>query len=111
MHGHDACSRPWQEVQMSKRIFAALCAVSCLAAPAFAQQPIDRRTFYTFSAPVEIPGGTLAAGRYLFRYINPENGRNVLQIVSDDGKNVQGMFFVIPSERPDMPNKPEVRFM
>jgi hypothetical protein len=97
---------------MEKRILAALCAVTCLAAPAFAQmQPVDRRTFYTFSAPVEIPGATLPAGRYLFRFVNPTTGRNVLQVLSDDGKNVQGMFFVIPSERSDIPSKPEIRFM
>ena len=34
-------------------------------------QPSDYRTYFTFSAPVTLPGVTLPAGRYLFRLADP----------------------------------------
>ena len=34
-----------------------------------AQEPTDQRTFFTFSAPYELPGGkVLPAGKYTFRF-------------------------------------------
>ena len=32
---------------------------------------INKRTFLTFSAPVQVPGATLPAGTYVFRIANP----------------------------------------
>ena len=53
-------------IMLSTRIFGLACAVAvfvCLeAAPAYAQ-PLDKRTFFTFSGPVTLPGITLPAGR------------------------------------------------
>ena len=49
-----------------------LCGVTCAAmlacvAGTAAAQPPDKRTFFTFSGPVALPGVTLPAGQYLFR--------------------------------------------
>jgi hypothetical protein len=38
--------------------------------------------FMTFSAPVHIPGATLAAGTYLFRF--PDGGKNTIQVLKAD---------------------------
>ena len=40
-------------------------------------QPADYRTYFTFSAPVTLPGVTLPAGRYLFRLADPDGSRKV----------------------------------
>jgi hypothetical protein len=90
------------------------CSVVLLAgvtsAPA-AAQPIDKRTVFTFSAPVAMPGVTLPAGQYVFRLANPDSGRNVVQVVSPDGTKPYGMFFSMRAERFEPASAPEVRFM
>lgn len=73
-------------------------------------QPSDKRTFFTFSGPVAIPGVTLPAGQYLFR-IADTSSRNVVQVLSSDGKTPYAMFFALREERSDIPPDPEVRFM
>ena len=80
------------------------------AATAFAQQPIDKRTLFTFSGPVRMPGVTLAPGQYLFRLADT-NTRGVVQVLSSDGKKIFGTFFTIPAMRSAVPDQPEVGFM
>jgi len=86
------------------------CAVSVMCATASAQT-WDKKVYFTFSGPVEIPGVTLQAGRYLFHLADPDSGRQVLQVQSADGRRVYGMFFAIPVERTEPSDQPEVRFM
>src|SRR5262245_46823127 len=85
----------------------ALCATSAVAQA----QTIDKKVYFTFSGPVEIPGATLPAGKYLFHLADPNSGRQVLQVQSADGKKVYGMFFSMPAQRPTAPDEAEVRFM
>jgi hypothetical protein len=90
------------------------CSVALLAGvmptPSTAQ-PLDRRTLFTFSGPVAMPGVTLPAGQYLFRLANPDSSRNVVQVLSGDGTKPYGMFFSMPAERFEPASTPEVRFM
>jgi hypothetical protein len=99
---------------MFTKSLAAACAVvlfgGILASPAVAQ-PIDKRTFFTFSGPVAVPGVTLPAGKYLFRVTNPDTSANVVQVLSADGKTPYSMFHTVPARRPDAPRDPEIRFM
>jgi hypothetical protein len=74
-------------------------------------QPSDKRTFFTFSAPVKLPGLTLPPGKYLFRVADPESGGRVVQVLSADGKTLYGTFFANPAERLDPAPAPEVRFI
>ena len=79
---------------------------------AIAQEPVDQRTYFTFSAPFELPGGkTLPAGRYTFRIVDSPSNRHVVQIMSEDGKEMHATIMAIPAQRQDPPNDPEVRFM
>jgi hypothetical protein len=72
-------------------------------------QPSDKRTFFTFSAPVEVPGVALPPGKYLFRIADPQSG--VVQVLNADGTKAYAQFFTIPAERPTPPSEPEIRFM
>ena len=74
-------------------------------------QTFDRRTLFTFSGPVAMPGVSLPAGQYMFRLANPESGRNVVQVLSADGTKPYGMFFSMRAERFEPASTPEVRFM
>jgi len=96
--------------KLNKILLFLICAVGVLASSAFAQT-IDKKVYFTFSGPVEIPGATLPAGKYLFHLADPDSSRQVLQVQSADGKQVYGMFFSMPVQRPTAPDESEVRFM
>jgi hypothetical protein len=86
--------------------------VSLSLGTAFAQEPVDQRTYFTFSAPFELPGGkTLPAGEYTFRIVDSPSNRHVVQILSRDGSQVHATVLAIPAQRLDPPDEPEVRFM
>lgn len=86
--------------------------VSLSLGTAFAQGPVDQRTYFTFSAPFELPGGkTLPAGKYTFRIVDSPSNRHVVQILSEDGSQVHATVLAIPAQRMDPPSEPEVRFM
>jgi hypothetical protein len=97
-------------MKLSRMLLFLICAGGVLATSAFAQT-IDKKVYFTFSGPVEIPGATLPAGKYLFHLADPDNGRQVLQVQSADRKKVYGMFFSMPAQRPSPPDEAEVRFM
>jgi len=99
--------------KLSSVMLSAVCTVTVLASSAFAQsaQTYDKKIYFTFSGPVEIPGATLPPGRYLFHLADPDTSRQVLQVQSADGKKVYGMFFSSPIQRPTPSDDPEVRFM
>lgn len=81
------------------------------AAPSLAQ-PVDQRTYFTFSGPFELPGGkTLPAGKYTFRVMDSPSNRHVVQVLSQDGRQVHATVLAIPSQRQDPPAEPEIRFM
>jgi hypothetical protein len=86
------------------------CAVGMIATSVFAQT-YDKKVYFTFSGPVEIPGATLPPGKYVFHLADPDSSRQVLQVQSADGKKVYGMFFSSPIERSTPSDDPEVRFM
>jgi hypothetical protein len=81
------------------------------AADAHAQGPIDKRTYFTFSQPITLPGVTLQAGTYLFRLADPTGSRKVVQVLSEDGRNAYAMLLSIPAQRLDVPDEPEIHFM
>ena len=50
--------------------------------------------FLTFSTPVSVPGVSLPAGTYLFRF--PVQGAKVIQVLKADRSNAYAMFHSIP---------------
>ena len=83
----------------------------CLVAAPVSAQPFDKRTLFTFSGPVALPGVTLPAGRYLFRLADSNSSSNVVEVLNADGTKPYGLFFTIAAERPEPASSPEVRFM
>jgi len=64
------------------------CAAALLAvfAPGVRADDYNKLTYFTFSAPVQVPGMTLPAGKYTFKLADPESGRRAIQIWDSDGK-------------------------
>ncbi len=69
----------------------------------------QKRTFMTFSNTVEMPGVTLPAGTYLFRLADTDS-RNVVQVLSQDEKDVLGQWLFVQSERPQASDETVVMF-
>lgn len=70
----------------------------------------DQLTYFTFSAPVEIPGVALPAGTYMFKLADADGSRDVVRVLSKDGSKVYSTFFAIPDERLTPTDKPVVTF-
>ncbi len=85
--------------------------VLCLAALGTAFSPIakadewNRKTVVSFSGPVEIPGvhlqgyAVLPAGTYVFKIMDSQTDRHIVQIFSQDEKTVYATILAIPNYR------------
>ena len=99
-----------------RRILVVLSAIGLMAlvltSPASAQTNTtwDDKSYLTFSGPVSLPGVTLPAGRYLFRFPSRSTSRSVIQVLSGDRTTVYGMFQTVPTWRAVMAHDPEVTF-
>jgi hypothetical protein len=65
----------------------------------------NRKTVITFSNPVEIPGvhlagwGVLPAGTYVFRILDSQSDRHIVQIFNQDETTVYATILAIPNYR------------
>src|ERR1700674_161640 len=76
-----------------------------LLAPNVKADEWNRKTVITFSAPVEIPGvhlvgwGVLPAGTYVFKILDSQSDRHIVQIFSKDELTVYATILAIPNYR------------
>ena len=70
---------------------------------------IHEKTFLTFSNSVELPGMMLPAGTYTFKLADTPS-RNVVQVLSQDEKQVHGQFLFIQAERPEVTGDTVITF-
>ncbi len=88
------------------------------ALTSFVAQPVladewNKKTEFQFSAPVQIPGKTLAAGKYVFQLADSDSDRNVVRIFSEDSdgnENLVATLLAIPDYIEQTPDKPIVHF-
>lgn len=70
----------------------------------------DRKIIATFNGPVEIPGKALPAGTYVFKVLNTNGGRDIVQVFDKDEKQLLGTMLAVPDYRDPPPDKPVVNF-
>ncbi len=76
----------------------------------------NRKTKITFSGPVEIPGvhlkgwSVLPAGTYVFKILDSQSDRHIVQIFSQDEKTVYATILAIPNYRLRATNKTVITF-
>jgi LPXTG-motif cell wall-anchored protein len=90
-------------------VFAAI-ALVIPAAAAPQELNTNQRTFFTFSAPVQLPGATLQAGKYQFQLANSASNRHIVQVYNADGSKMITTILAIAAQRNDVPNDAEIRF-
>jgi hypothetical protein len=76
----------------------------------------NRKTVMTFSAPVEIPGvhlkgwGVLPAGTYVFKIMDSQSDRHIVQIFNQDETIVYATILAVPNYRLKPTDKTVVTF-
>jgi hypothetical protein len=97
------------------RMLKVLCcaaAMSAMTAPLATAQQYEwtKKTFLTFSGPVQVPGKTLAAGTYTFQVADLLSNRHVVQIMDKDGKERIAQFMTMEARTTSTPEKNVVMF-
>jgi hypothetical protein len=71
----------------------------------------NKLTYFTFSAPVELPGNkVLPAGTYAFKLLDNVGDRNVVQIFNKDLTMLYATVLTISDYRPQPHDKPIIKF-
>ena len=112
-----------QKAEESKVTFFKASNVVCFAAligtallPSAKADEWNNKTVMTFSGPVEIPGvhltgwGVLPAGTYVFKLLDSQSDRHIVQIFSQDEKTVYATILAIPNYRLKATDKTVITF-
>ena len=93
-----------------------LALMGAVFSPAAKADEWNRKTMMTFSAPVEIPGvhlkgwGVLPAGTYVFKILDSQSDRHIVQIFNKDETTVYATILAIPNYRLKATDKTVVTF-
>jgi hypothetical protein len=93
-----------------------LALMGAVFSPAAKADDWNRKTTMTFSGPVEIPGvhlkgwAVLPAGTYVFKILDSQSDRHIVQIFSADEKTVYATILAIPNYRLKVTDKTVVTF-
>jgi hypothetical protein len=93
-----------------------LALTAAVFSPAARADDWNRKTVMTFSGPVEIPGvhlkgwGVLPAGTYVFKILDSQSDRHIVQIFNKDETEVYATVLAIPNYRLKATNKTVVTF-
>jgi len=102
--------------------FKAVTTVCCLAlmgavlAPGARADDMNRKTVITLSGPVEIPGvhlagwGVLPAGTYVFKVLDSQSDRHIVQIFNKDETTIYATILAIPNYRLKVTDKTVMTF-
>jgi hypothetical protein len=92
------------------RIMCCAAVIAAAAAPAAHADEWNKKTYLTFSGPVQIPGTTLPAGTYTFQLADLESNRHVVQILDKESGKLIATFLTVPDYKLDASDKNVVMF-
>ncbi len=90
--------------------------MSAFLAPGAGASEWDRKTVITFSSPVEIPGvhltgwGVLPAGTYVFKILDSQSDRHIVQIFNKDETAIYATVLSVPNYRLKATDKTVITF-
>jgi hypothetical protein len=70
----------------------------------------NKKTILTFSQPIEIPGKVLPAGTYIFKLLDSNSWRHIVQIWNEDGTELITTILAIPNYRLEPTGDTVVKF-
>ena len=88
-------------MRILKGTLLALCATGLLAAlgPTINADEWDKKTVFTFSDSVEIPGQILPPGTYVFKLFDSSSDRHIVQVWTEDQRHLIATVMAIPAQR------------
>lgn len=100
------------------KVLAPLCCAFLLIAALQVQtakaDQFNKKTIFTFSAPVEIPGSNgpmvLPAGTYVFKLLDTLGNRNIVQVFNKEENHVYATILAIPDYRMTPTDTPIIKF-
>ena len=93
-----------------------LAILGALVAPVTQADTWNRKSVITFSGPVEIPGvhltgwKLLPAGSYVFKVLNSQSNRHVVQVLNKEETTVYSTILAIPNARLNATGKTTMTF-
>jgi hypothetical protein len=105
----------WKTMTLLKRLGTGLCltALCVLVAPTAKADDWNRKTVITFSGPVEVPGvgaQILPAGTYVFKILDSNSDRHIVQIFNQEETHVFTTILAIPNYRLKATDKTVITF-
>jgi hypothetical protein len=102
-------------MKLLKTLGAVLCiGMFCLlVVPTAMADDYNRKTVVTFSGPVEVPGvgaQTLPAGTYVFKILDSQSDRHIVQIFNQDETHLYTTILAIPNYRLKSTSKTVITF-
>jgi hypothetical protein len=82
----------------------------CLWTPAARANEWNEKTIVKFNEPVEVPGRVLSSGTYVFKLLDTDGDRNIVQIFNPDGTKLYATILAISDYRLKPTDKPVIRF-
>jgi hypothetical protein len=116
---HKISSKGRKEIMKLFKAATTVCFIaltSALLAPVAKADDWNRKTVITFSGPVEIPGvhlagfGILPAGTYVFKILDSQSDRHIVQFFSKDELTVYATILAIPNYRLKATDKTVITF-
>lgn len=90
--------------------------VSCFFLAITAFLPVSRanawnkKTVFTFNEPIEIPGMALPAGTYVFKLLDNDADRDIVQVFNKNETKLYATILAIPDYRMNPTGKPVITF-
>lgn len=92
------------------RIVTLLASGVALLLPGAYADEWNKKTVFTFSGPVELPGQVLSAGTYVFKLADSQSDRNIVQVFNKNEDHLYGTYLTVPDYRMRPTGKPVVMF-
>jgi len=104
-----------RQMKLLKGFGIGLClTILCLLVmPKAKADEMDRKTVFTFSGPIEVPGNgaqILPAGTYVFKIMDADMNRHIVQIFSQDESHLYTTILAIPNYRMNATDKTVLTF-
>jgi hypothetical protein len=101
-------------MSLTKQFVASVCGLMLAAlvvATVQAQGLPNQKTYFTFSKPVELPGGVmLPAGKYTFKLADTSGSRDVVQVFNEDESKILAMFLTVSAQRAEVAEDSVITF-
>ena len=68
----------------------------------------NKKTVVTFNGPVEVPGKSLPEGTYVFKIADSQSDRDIVQIFTEDERELITTILALPAYRRESTGKPVI---